>query len=65
MLQQRVDALAALALVNELEELLEHARRGARRGDELHDGEPFGRPLVTRRGRIGARRVERRDAVAG
>lgn len=34
--QQRVDALAAFAVVDELEQLLEHARGGPRSGHELH-----------------------------
>ena len=44
--EQRVDTLAALVLVDELEELLEHARRGARRRHELHHAEAFGRAVV-------------------
>ena len=55
--QQGVDALAALAVVDEPEQLLEHARRGARGGHELHDAQtPGGTLLVAGRGRVGLRR---------
>ena len=62
-LHQRVDALAALALVDELEELLEHARGGARRGDELHDRAAGG--VVAGHGAVGSVVVEGQDAVGG
>jgi len=64
-LQQRIDALAAPALVHEFEQLLEHAGRRARGGDEFHDAQPGRIAFVTRHGRIGRRRVEQRHAVAG
>ena len=63
-IQQGVDALAALAVVDELEQLLEHARRGARGGHELHDAQPCGGSLVTGRGLVGLRPVDHRHTVA-
>ncbi len=46
-LQQGVDALAAAAVVHELEQLLEHSRGGSRGGYELHDFELFRLVVVT------------------
>ena len=62
--QQGVDALAALAVVDEPEQLLEHARRGARGGHELHDAQTPGGSLVTGRGLVGLRPIDHRHAVA-
>ncbi len=64
-LQQGVDSFAALIVVDELEQLLEHTRSGARSGHELHDGTRRGRRVVTGHGCIGRRRAEHRNAVAG
>ena len=64
-LQQGVDALAALVLVDELEQLLEHARGGTRSGHELHDGALSDGLFVAGHGRIGLRLVEHGHAVAG
>ena len=63
--EQGVDPLAALAVVHELEKLLEHTRRGARRRHELHNGQSGGGPLVTFGGRSGLSVAQRQHAVAG
>ena len=63
-LEQRVDARTPLALVHEGEELLEHARGGSRRRNELHDIEPCGGLLVACRRGVGRCRVKHHDAVA-
>ena len=63
--EQGVDPLAALAVVHELEKLLEHTRRGARRGHEFHNGQSGGGPLVTFGGGIGLGVAQRQHAVAG
>ena len=63
-IQQGVDTLAALAVVDELEQLFEHARRGARGGHELHDAQPPGGSLVTGHSLVGLRPVDHRHAVA-
>lgn len=62
--EQGVDPLAALAVVHELEKLLEHTRRGARRGHELHNGQSGGGPLVTFGGGSGLGIAQRQHAVA-
>ena len=64
-LQQFVDARAALALVDEGEELLEHARGGSRGGDELDDPQFVGGGLVAGDRRLGAGAVDHRHAVGG
>ncbi len=65
MLQQGIDPLAALALVDELEQLLEHARSSARSRHELHDGEPSGSLVITGGGPVGLSIVQYRHTVAG
>ena len=62
--QQRVDALAAFAVVDELEQLLEHARGGPRSGHELHHPQSGRLFFIAFHGGIGLRRADNQHAVA-
>ena len=63
-LQQQVDSFAALSLLDEGEQLLEHTRCGARRGDELDDAEPCRRFVVAPHGGRQLLRRGGEDSVA-
>ena len=62
--QQRVDALAAFAVVDELEQFLEHARGGSRSGHELHHTQSGRLFFITVHSGIGLRRADNQHAVA-
>ncbi len=63
--EQGIDALSAFVLVDEREQLLEHARSGARGGYELYDGAVCGLLFVTGHGGIDCCGVGHEDAVVG
>ena len=62
--QQRVDALAAFAVVDELEQFLEHARGGSRSGHELHHTQSGRLFFIAFHGGIGLRLADNQHAVA-